>query len=73
MSAVGLEEQARETLAAQLPGAIARRQWRGEALDVRTAGAEQPDVVMAVPGRELAQVHRVRLAGQARIASEEPG
>ena len=46
---------------------------RGEALDVRTAGAEQPDVVMAVPGRELAQVHRVRLAGQARIASEEPG
>jgi hypothetical protein len=38
--------------------------------DVRAPCAEQADVVLAAPGRELAQVQRLRLAGQAGITGK---
>ena len=43
----------------------------GEALDVRTAGGEQADVVLLAPGDELAQVQGVGVASQASVAGEE--
>jgi hypothetical protein len=54
------------------PGAAAGFQVTGEALDVGAAGLEQADVMLLAPAGELAQVQRVRLAGQAGIAGQEP-
>ena len=44
-----------------------RTQVACEALDVRAAGGEQTDLVLLAPGRVLAQVQLVGLAGQAAV------
>jgi hypothetical protein len=44
----------------------------GEALDVRAAATEQPQVMPMAPARERAQVQLVRLAGQAAVISQKP-
>ena len=54
------------------PGAAAGLQVAGEAFDVGAAGLEQADVMLLAPAGELAQVQRVRLAGQAGVAGQEP-
>ena len=54
------------------PGAAAGFQIPGEALDVGAAGLEQADVVLLAPAGVLAQVQRVRLAGQAGVTGQEP-
>ena len=43
----------------------------GKALDVGAAGLEQAQVVLVAPRRILAQIQRVRLAGQAGIGGQE--
>jgi len=48
-------------------------QVTGEALDISAAGLEQADVGLVAPGGVLPQVQRAGLAGQARVASQEPG
>ena len=54
------------------PGAAAGFQVAGEALDVGTARLEQAQVMLLAPARVLAQVQRVRLAGQAGVTGQEP-
>jgi hypothetical protein len=54
------------------PGAAAGLQVPGEAFDVSAAGLEQADVMLGAPAGELAQVQRVRLAGQAGVAGQAP-
>src|SRR5262245_66290958 len=54
------------------PGAAAGFQVTGETLDVGAARLEQANVVLLAPAGELAQVQRVRLAGQAGVAGQEP-
>jgi hypothetical protein len=44
----------------------------GEAFDIRAADAEQAQVVLLAPARELAQVKSVRLAGQAAVPGQIP-
>ena len=44
-----------------------------EAFDVSAADGEQGQRAGAAPGSELAQVERVRLAGQAPVSGQEPG
>jgi len=58
------------TVARARPGGL---EVPAEALDVGAARAEQPQAVVVAPGRELAQVQRVRLAGQAGVPGQEPG
>ena len=53
------------------PGTAAGFQVTGEALDVGPAAPEQPQVVLLAPVGVLAQVRRVRLAGQAGVAARE--
>jgi hypothetical protein len=55
------------------PGAAAGFQIAGETLDVSAAGPQQVQVVLLAPGRVLAQVQLVSLAGQAAITGQEPG
>jgi hypothetical protein len=55
------------------PGPAAGFQVPGEALDVRAAGLEQGQAMLAAPAGELAQVQLIRLAGQAGVAGQEPG
>ena len=45
----------------------------GEGLDVRAADREQVQGTGAAPGGELAQVQRVRFAGQPAVPGQEPG
>jgi hypothetical protein len=45
----------------------------GEALDVRSSGLEQVQVMLYAPAGELAQVQLIRLAGQAGVAGQKPG
>jgi hypothetical protein len=54
------------------PGPAAGIQVPGEALDVGAADLEQEQVTLLVPGRVLARVQRVRLAGQAGVTGLEP-
>jgi len=54
------------------PGAAAGLQIAGEAFDVGAASLEQADVRLLASAGELAQVQRVRLARQARVAGQEP-
>jgi hypothetical protein len=54
------------------PGAAAGFQIAGEALDVGTARLEQADLMLLAPAGVLAQVQRVRLAGQAGVTGQEP-
>ena len=54
------------------PGAAAGFHVPGETLDVRAARLEQAQVTLLAPGRVLAQVQRVRLAGQAGVTGQEP-
>jgi len=54
-------------------GPAAGFQVPGEALDVRPAGLEQVQVMLAAPAGELAQVQLIRLAGQAGAAGQKPG
>ena len=54
------------------PGAAAGFQAPGEALDIRSAHMEQANVMLLAPANELAQVQRVRLAGQAGVTGQEP-
>jgi hypothetical protein len=44
----------------------------GEAFNVGAARLEQADVMLLAPAGELAQVQRVRLAGQAGVTGQEP-
>jgi hypothetical protein len=46
------------------PGPAVGLQFPGEALDVRTAGIEQADMMLLAPAGVLAQVQRVSLARQ---------
>jgi hypothetical protein len=55
------------------PRAAAGFQVAGEAFDVGAAHLEQAQVVLLAPGRVLAQVQRIRLAGQAGVTGQEPG
>jgi hypothetical protein len=48
-------------------------QLAGEPFDVRAADREQGHGAGAAPGRELAQVQRVGLTGQAAVPGQEPG
>jgi hypothetical protein len=48
-------------------------QAAGEAFDVGAADSEQAQGASAAPAGELAQIQRVRLAGQAAVAGQEPG
>ena len=48
-------------------------QLPGEAFDVGAADAEQGQGASAAPAGELAQVQRVRLAGQPTVSGQEPG
>ena len=43
-----------------------------ERLDVGAARTEQRDVAFGAPGDVLAEIQRVRVAGQAAITSQEP-
>jgi hypothetical protein len=54
-------------------GAAAGFQVTGEALDVGAAGGEQPQLMVLAPGRVLAQIELLGLAGQAAVACQEPG
>ncbi len=54
------------------PGTAAGFQVAGEAFDVGAAGLEQSQVVLLAPAGVLAQVQRVRLAGQAGITARNP-
>jgi hypothetical protein len=53
------------------PGAAAGLQVAGEAFDAGAAGLEQTDVTQLAPAGVLAQVQRMRLAGQAGAAGQE--
>ncbi len=53
------------------PGPAGGLQVAAEALDVRAAHAEQPQPAVMAPGRELPQVQRVGLAGQAGVPGQE--
>jgi hypothetical protein len=55
------------------PGPTAGFQVAGKALDIGASGLEQAKVPLLAPGRVLAQVQRVRFAGQAGITGQEPG
>jgi hypothetical protein len=55
------------------PGPAAGLQLPGEALDIGAAGLEQAELLLLAPARVLAQVQPVGLAGQAAVASQEPG
>ena len=55
------------------PGAAAGFQVAAEELDVGPAGAEQAQLVLLAPARELPQVQLIGLAGQAAVPGEEPG
>jgi len=46
---------------------------RPEALDVGAADAEQLLLVTRAPGRELAQIQGIGVAGQAAVPGQEPG
>src|SRR5436190_18604656 len=48
-------------------------QLSGEAFDVGAADGEQGQGAGAAPDRELAQVERVGIAGQAAVSGQEPG
>jgi hypothetical protein len=52
------------------PGPATGLQVAGEALDVGPPGLEQPQVAQLAPCGELAQVQRVRLAGQAGVTGQ---
>jgi hypothetical protein len=54
-------------------GTAAGFQVAGEALDVGAAGGELAYLVLLAPGRVLAQVQLVGLAGQAAVTGQEPG
>ena len=54
------------------PGPAAGFQVAGEALDVGAARLEQAHVVSLAPAGVLAQIQRVSLARQTRIAGQEP-
>jgi hypothetical protein len=54
-------------------GAASGLQVACEALDVSTAGKEQPQLVLLAPGRVLAQVQLAGLPGQAAVSGQEPG
>jgi hypothetical protein len=43
-----------------------------EALDVGTAGLEQPQVMVLAPAGELAQIQLIRLTGQPAVSGQEP-
>jgi len=55
------------------PGPASGFQVAGEALDAGAADREQGHGSGAAPGRELAQVQGVRLAGQAAVSRQVPG
>ena len=55
------------------PGPPGRLEVAGEQLDVGAADREQPQLPLAAPGGELAQVQRVGLPGQAAVPGQEPG
>ncbi len=50
-----------------------RLEVAGGRLDVGAADGEQPQLPLAAPGGELAQVQRVGLPGQAGVPGQEPG
>ena len=52
------------------PGPAAAFQIASEAFNVSAAGLEQAQVVLLAPGRVLAQIQRIRLAGQAGVAAK---
>ena len=52
--------------------AAAGLQAAGEAFDVGAARLEQEHVMLLAPAGELAQVQRLRLAGQAGVTGQEP-
>ena len=52
------------------PGAAAGFQVAGEALDIRTPGLEQAQVVLLAPAAVLAQIQGICLAGQAGVTSQ---
>jgi hypothetical protein len=54
-------------------GSASGFQVPGEALDVRAPDGEQGQGPGPAPAGELAQVQRVRLAGQAAVPGQEPG
>ena len=45
---------------------------RAKAFDVVAGDVEQRQLALLAPGRELAQVQRVRVAGETRVATQEP-
>ena len=53
-------------------GAAGVLEVAGEALDVDTMDVEQAAVVLPAPGGELAQIERVRVAGEPAVAGQEP-
>jgi hypothetical protein len=55
------------------PGAAAGLHLPGGAFDISAAGREQGQLVLLAPGGELPQVQFAGLAGQAAVASREPG
>ena len=55
------------------PGATPGFQLPGERLDVSATDGEQAQAAGAAPGGELAQVKRVRLAGQGPVSGQVPG
>jgi hypothetical protein len=55
------------------PGPAVGFQVAGEAFDVSPACLEEPQLMRLASGGVLAQVQVVGLAGQAAVASQEPG
>ena len=55
------------------PGPAAGFEFPGKAFDVGAADGEQAQGPGAAPAGELAQVQRVRFAGQAAVSGQEPG
>ena len=55
------------------PGTTHRLELAGERLDVRTFHLEQGEVMLRAVGGVLAQIERVRLVGEARVAGQESG
>jgi hypothetical protein len=55
------------------PGAALGFQLPGEAVDVGAADGEQAQAAGTASGGELAQVKRVRLAGQPPVSGQVPG
>ncbi|HEY3958556.1 MAG TPA: hypothetical protein VGM53_34775 [Streptosporangiaceae bacterium] len=55
------------------PGAASDFQVAGEAFDVGAAGGEQRQLALLAPGGELPQIKFAGVAGQAAVASQEPG